>query len=285
MTPNFEEWLQAAAARVNARLAEAAESAAAFPPLAKAVQHALLGGGKRLRPAMLIAVAETPATVAADDAAKAPPQQSPSPALEAACALESLHCYSLIHDDLPCMDAADFRRGKPSCHKAHGEAMALLAGDCLQALAFQLLAQSGLPAAACDFLAQAAGGRGIVGGQAQDIAAEPQTENEFSALYEEKTAALFVCAARLGLLCRGEKETARLDSFAQNFGALFQIANDIAGENEDRAAGKRTAVTVLGKERAKKLARQKQKQAAAQLNGAAFPLAAMLDFAAAETMR
>ena len=97
---------------------------------------------------MLLAVAE--------DDGRASPM-----ALEAACAVECLHCYSLVHDDLPCMDNADTRRGLPSCHKAHNEAVALLAGDCLHALAFQLLAESGLPTAAVSILAVAAGAAGM----------------------------------------------------------------------------------------------------------------------------
>lgn len=233
---DFDGWLQGVAANIESRLAEVAADVSADELLTGAVSHALLGGGKRLRPAMVIAAA----------------QSECKEAMEAACALECLHCYSLIHDDLPCMDDAATRRGKPSCHKAHGEAMALLAGDCLQAMAFQLAAQSGVPQA-CRMLAFAAGGRGIVGGQARDVAGGADSEEAFTVMYAQKTGALFVCAARLGLLCKGGNAH-RLDLFASHFGMIFQIANDIAGEEADRAINKKTFVTEFGKERAIEIA-------------------------------
>ncbi len=246
------EWLQTTAAMIETQLAAADMSSC--PQLAAAVRYALLGGGKRLRPMML--------TAAASDN---PPPPAKSPAWQLSCALECLHCYSLIHDDLPCMDDAESRRNKPSCHKAHGEAMALLAGDYLQAMAFGMAAKSGLADAAV-FLSDAAGA--IVSGQAKDITDDDSaSEDYFMKMYDEKTGALFVCAVRLGLLCRGEDDESarRLDSFAGHFGAAFQIINDINGESADRNIGKKTIVTEYGKARAIVIARHHQTLAAAEL--------------------
>ena len=253
------EWLQTTAAQIETQLAAADISPCL--PLAAAVRYALLGGGKRLRPIMLIAAADNP------------PQESP--AWQLACALECLHCYSLIHDDLPCMDNADNRRDKPSSHKAHGEAMALLAGDCLHALAFEMAAKSGI-ADAAGFLAHSAGGRGIVGGQARDIVGDIESEESFIKMYGEKTGALFVCAVRLGLLCRGNCNPLLLDSFAAHFGMLFQIINDINGEQDDRAIGKKTIVSTFGKTRAITIAKRQQQLAAAELQKHNAPMLAVL---------
>lgn len=263
-------WQAAALRHLEAQLAAVAIPSS--PPLVAAVRYALLGGGKRIRPMMLVAAA-------ADN----PPPPAHSPAWQLACAIECLHCYSLIHDDLPCMDNAESRRNKPSCHKAHGEAMALLAGDCLQAMAFGMAAQSGI-AAAAGFLADAA--CAIVGGQATDMMLDDDaaaSEESLIAMYGEKTGALFVCAVRMGLLCRDDagskggrdnNDARRLDVFAGHFGALFQVINDINGEQADRDIGKKTIVTEYGKARAIAIARRHQSLAAAE--NPPPPLAAML---------
>ena len=262
MTEQSGEWQQTAAEQLERQLAAA--DASSNPHLSAAVRYALLGGGKRLRPMMILA--------AASDNPPPPPH---SPAWQLACALECLHCYSLIHDDLPCMDNAETRRNNPSCHKAHGEAMALLAGDYLQAMAFDMTAKTGIGDAAV-FLAAAA--CRIVSGQAKDIKDDATSEESIMAMYEEKTGALFVCAVRMGLLCRGGGVDAHcLDAFAAHFGALFQIHNDISGEDADRAIGKKTIVTGYGKARAIVIARRHQTLAAAELQKhPSPPLAALL---------
>lgn len=238
---NRARWFAEVGARADSRLSELLRRLSAPAPLREAMEYAALSGGKRLRPAILLAVAE-------DDSAAA---------LDAACALECIHCYSLAHDDLPCMDDASTRRGKPSCHAKYGEATALLAGDCLHSLAFEILADCGLPPAAFRVLARAAGGEGMGGGQAADLRADAADESALRQMHEMKTGALFDAAAQLGLLCRAaadsdadadkyENESRRLREFALAFGRLFQIANDIKDSAADSALGKKTYCTVLG---------------------------------------
>lgn len=262
MTDHADGWQQSAAQHIEEQLAAA--DASSSPALAAAVRYALLGGGKRIRPMMILAAASD-----------TPPPPANSPAWQLACALECLHCYSLIHDDLPCMDNAETRRNKPSCHKAHGEAIALLAGDYLQAMAFAMTAKTGIADAAA-FMASAA--CSIVAGQAKDMTDDLTMEESIMAMYEEKTGALFVCAARMGLLCKdGNVDAYRLDNFARHFGALFQIINDINGEDADRAIGKKTIVTTFGKARAATIARHHQTMAMAELEKhPSPPLAALL---------
>lgn len=223
-------------ARVEQRLAALLSQTAAPPRLAAAMQGSVLGGGKRLRPAVLLAVAEQ----------KGPARAA---ALEAACAVELIHCYSLVHDDMPCMDNDDTRRGAPACHRAHGEGMALLAGDCLQSAAFEALAAAALPPQAVGLLAAAAGAAGMGGGQALDIGNAISTEAELETMHRLKTGALFGCALQLGLLCRTEQasreEQQAVDAFGSEFGLLFQIANDIKDEKKDRDASKITYATLL----------------------------------------
>lgn len=253
---DFARRLEDSAARVEERLAFFLDRAAAPEPLRRAMQHAALGGGKRLRPAMLAAAARSPELTAA--------------ALDAACALECIHCYSLVHDDLPCMDNAAVRRGKPSCHAAFGEAMALLAGDCLHSLAFEIIAGCGLPPDAAEMLAHAAGGGGMGGGQCLDLQSAAQTETALRQIHEMKTGALFNCALQLGLLCRGNappEEKERMRRFAAAFGALFQIVNDLNGAAADAALGKTTYATVLGADRAAQCADAACEEAASILDG------------------
>lgn len=259
---DFACWLAAAATRVEQRLAVILHHVQAPVPLAAAMRDALLDGGKRLRPSMVLAVAP-------DSAA----------ALDAGCALEMMHCYSLVHDDLPCMDNADMRRNRPACHKKHGEAMALLAGDCLQTEAFAVLAGSGLPMAAAVVLAKAGGGGGMGGGQALDLQAAAADEAALRRLHEMKTGALFAAAVQLGLLCRPHVPAVaeRLHAFAAAFGRLFQIANDIKDAATDAALGKTTYVTVLGESRARHQAQAAHAEALAVLAGDYPLLSAMTD--------
>jgi geranylgeranyl diphosphate synthase type II len=202
------------------------------PPTAlhAAMRHLLFPGGKRLRPGLALAACE---------AVGAPPER----ALPVAAAVELVHTYSLVHDDLPCMDDDDERRGRPTVHVAFGEALAVLAGDALQALAFEVLAGAGdaAPAArlaALAELAAAAGSRALVGGQADDLAfpADALEAERVEAVHLRKTAALFAAAAAGGALLggAGPELAARIRSFGLELGAAFQIADDLLdrGTNE-----------------------------------------------------
>jgi farnesyl diphosphate synthase len=172
-----------------------------------------------------------------------------------ACAVELIHAYSLIHDDLPAMDDDDLRRGKPSCHRAFDEATAILAGDALQSLAFHVLAHAGpadLDAATrlqmVDILARAAGSRGMAGGQAIDLAATGRTLNiaELEDMHIHKTGALVRASVLLGAHCAGHAGTARLESldhYAKCIGLAFQIRDDILDvEGETQTLGKHTGM-------------------------------------------
>ena len=214
--------------------------AACLPPagerLADAMRYATLGGGKRLRAALVYATA--------DDFAV------PLDAVDAAaCALEALHAYSLIHDDLPAMDDDDLRRGRPSTHKAFDEATAILAGDALNTLAFQLLATSPLPSAAqiaqIRILADAAGWRGMVGGQMRDIIATGSrlTLDELQAVHAGKTGALIRAALHCGAIPAANYDENRpaLDALGTALGIAYQIADDILDATADSATLGKTA--------------------------------------------
>ena len=225
----------------------------------EAMRYSVLGGGKRIR-ALLVLNFNRILGGAANDA------------MEFAAAIEMMHAYSLIHDDLPCMDDDDLRRGKPSCHVAFGEAIALLAGDALQTLAFETLARNTSlePAQvlqAVRELAAAAGSRGMVGGQTVDIEGTAQTVDQLTGMCMMKTGALIKCAVRLGCLSVGADEAsmAQADIYADAIGLAFQIRDDILdviGSTEelgkpvgsDAEQQKATFATVLGTERAQNLA-------------------------------
>ena len=225
----------------------------------EAMRYSVLGGGKRIR-ALLVLNFNRILGGAANDA------------MEFAAAIEMMHAYSLIHDDLPCMDDDDLRRGKPSCHVAFGEAIALLAGDALQTLAFETLARNTSlePAKvlqAVRELAAAAGSRGMVGGQTVDIEGTAQTVEQLPGMCMMKTGALIKCAVRLGCLSVGADEAsmAQADIYADAIGLAFQIRDDILdviGSTEelgkpvgsDAEQQKATFATVLGIERAQSLA-------------------------------
>jgi geranylgeranyl diphosphate synthase type II len=199
--------------------------------LHKAMRYAVFSGGKRLRPLLAM---EAAASVGAPAEAGLPP----------GLAVELLHTYTLIHDDLPCMDDDDERRGKPTCHIAFGEANAVLAGDALQALAFEILSRANVSAPhttaglVCE-LAQAAGSQGVIGGQVEDLSAPQQPDAatvEFIHLH--KTADLFRCAIRMGAMAGGatQDELQRLGTFATHLGLAFQITDDVLDEAPAHAA-------------------------------------------------
>lgn len=233
--------------------------------LAEAMRYSVFAGGKRFRPALVLFVSDALGGRAAD-------------AMPAACALEMVHTYSLIHDDLPAMDDDDLRRGKPSSHKAFGEATAILAGDALLTFAFEVAAGSPEgtnPVRLCRELARAAGPEGMVAGQAADVAGEGAAGSieDVEYIHLRKTAALISAAAKMGAITAGagEEKAALAGEFGVKLGLLFQITDDILDETaetgllgktagKDAAAGKLTYPAVIGldgaRARAAELARE-----------------------------
>jgi farnesyl diphosphate synthase len=211
--------------------------------LVEAMRYAVLDGGKRLRPLLVMAAWE------ASGGNPACPRQHEI-ALRAACAVELIHAYSLVHDDLPCMDNDVLRRGKPTVHIKFGEASALLAGDALQALAFELLTpQDGVPVAQqarlCRLLARAAGSAGMAGGQAIDLASVGQrlTESQLREMHSLKTGALLQASVMMGAAC-GEVTPAglaALESYGGALGLAFQVVDDILDVTADSAVLGKTA--------------------------------------------
>ncbi|MCL2103309.1 MAG: polyprenyl synthetase family protein [Syntrophorhabdaceae bacterium] len=233
-----------------------------IPPLLReAMEYSLMAGGKRIRPILLFCAGKA---VGGEEAELLP----------FACAVEFIHTYSLIHDDLPAMDDDDFRRGKPTSHKVYGEGLAVLAGDALLTEAFRIMAESrmasgdpGKAVRAIADIARASGAQGMVGGQQMDLAAEknnaPDVRAEEIAL--RKTAALLASCARMGGILGGgdESQIAALGKFGIRLGLLFQITDDILDETacfeemgkgtaKDRARGKRTYIVDHGLENARK---------------------------------
>ena len=242
--------------------------------LFEAVRYAVIAGGKRLRPLLLVATAEL---YGVDRAA----------ALRAGTALEAIHVYSLIHDDLPCMDNDDLRHGKPTLHRAFDEATAVLAGDTLQCLAFEILADPGTigdPFTRIELvqaLAQASGASGMAGGQMMDIIAETSDFDlpTVTRLQQLKTGALLGAAVEMGAILGRVPPEGRthLRGYARDIGLAFQIADDlldhegdaeVAGKalRKDADAGKQTFVSLLGAERARAQARMLVDQAIAHLS-------------------
>ncbi len=272
---DFNDWARGIQARTEAVLEQSLPAVHLAPEwLHQAMRYSVLGGGKRVRALLAHAAGEL---------CGAAPDRVDS----AAAAVELIHAYSLVHDDMPCMDDDDLRRGKPSCHKQFDEATALLVGDALQSLAFQLLAAPGLlPDAAVQLemvrlLAVAAGSRGMAGGQAIDLASVGQelTQPELEFMHIHKTGALIRVSALLGAHCGVMRDNARiaaLDHYAKSIGLLFQVVDDILDSEadtatlgktagKDAAQNKPTYVTILGPERAKQLARDLYESALEQL--------------------
>jgi farnesyl diphosphate synthase len=270
----FGEWMAAVQARVEKALARHLPSATTIPArLHQAMRYACLDGGKRVRPLLAFATGEICAAAGEK--------------LEiVSCAVEMIHAYSLIHDDLPCMDNDVLRRGRPTCHVEYGEATALLAGDALQTQAFLLLAGSDFcaPPARLEMLrclAHASGSQGMAGGQAIDLDAVGRTLElpELELMHALKTGALIRAAVTLGALCgEGLDDAAHqaLDRFAKRAGLLFQVVDDILDctastitlgktAGKDSAADKPTYVGLLGLERSREFAGQLREQAIASL--------------------
>lgn len=245
--------------------------------LAEAIRYALLGPGKRVRPVLLLWSAELCGGAASAEAA-----------MPAAVAIEMLHTYSLVHDDLPAMDDDDLRRGRATCHVAYDEATAILVGDALLTRAFEVIGRSGLPAdrvvRLIAALGQAAGAGGMIGGQAEDLAHEHAGGDLATVdyIHEHKTAALLAVACRMGAIAAGGDAIAEQSfaTFGRAVGLAFQIADDLLDEvgqtdelgkqaGKDRAAGKLTYPAVVGLDGSRVAARQWIERADAELESSA----------------
>jgi geranylgeranyl pyrophosphate synthase len=290
------DYLDLRRAAIDAALASALPVPPACPPdIFAAMRYSLLGGGKRLRPLLVLAACE---------AVQAPGgPASTADAMPAACAVEMIHTYSLIHDDLPAMDDDALRRGRPTSHVVHGEGMAILAGDGLQSEAFALLArlpETDDPAVQARKLrtllaiAEAAGAVGMVGGQALDLAADPSHARPASNaatlsmdaaaltdMHARKTGALIRASVLAGAVMGGADagQLAALDRYAREIGLAFQIVDDVLDvegasaelgktAGKDAAAGKPTYVALYGLDESKSLAAQCLARAEAALAGA-----------------
>lgn len=269
---DLEHWLGRQRERVDAALAELLERhPAGQPELDAAIRHALLLGGKRLRPALTLAACEL---AGGDDAA----------GLTAGAAVELVHTYSLVHDDLPAMDDDDLRRGRPTVHVVWDDAMAILTGDALLTLAFEILVNApelealdpGVRLDMVRVLAAGAGHQGMVAGQAMDMAATapdsaalPDAE-ALATIHRAKTGALIRSSVRLGLLAAGNRDAAlcaALDRYASLLGLAFQVVDDVLDASadtttlgkpagSDQALGKLTYVRLLGLDGAREQAAQ-----------------------------
>ncbi|MDH1380246.1 polyprenyl synthetase family protein [Comamonas aquatica] len=243
--------------------------------LGDAMRYAVLDGGKRLRPLLVLAAAQAV-------------QGLPQAATRAACAVELIHAYSLVHDDMPCMDNDVLRRGKPTAHVQFGEARALLAGDALQVLAFELLtpADAQVPASMqaqlCRLLARAAGAHGMAGGQAIDLASVGQslTEAQLRRMHSLKTGALLEASVAMGMACGSVSDAAQqaLMRYAQLLGLAFQVVDDVLDVVADAATlgktpgkdadnDKPTYVSLMGLESARAYAQSLYQQSLQALAG------------------
>ena len=259
----FQDWAQQQQARIEAVLARTLPAADIAPQtLHSAMRYSALGGGKRVRALLCYAAAELCNTeLKIADAA--------------ASAVELIHAYSLVHDDMPCMDDDDLRRGKPSCHKQYDDATALLVGDALQSLAFEVLAAPQLCANAhqqvqlLHILAIASGSTGMAGGQAIDLGAvgKPLTQTQLESMHQLKTGALIQASVLLGAINGSTAQIKAVREYARNIGLAFQVVDDILDVEADtstlgKTAGKDamsqkpTYVTLLGLVEAKAYASQ-----------------------------
>jgi farnesyl diphosphate synthase len=290
----FDEWLAGRAAHVERILDELLPPADAAPQrLHEAMRYAVLGGGKRVRAALVYA------------AGQACPSSGRAIAVEAsldraAAAVELIHAYSLVHDDLPCMDNDTLRRGRPTVHVEYDEATAMLVGDALQPLAFELLADMPIAPAlvvqATQALARASGSMGMAGGQAIDLASVGRdlSRDDLQTMHGMKTGAMLAVSVALGGIVSGASSSARqaLDDYAQAMGLAFQVVDDILDvtadtarlgktPGKDAADNKPTYVSLLGLEQARAFAqdlREAALQALAPLGEGRARLAELADF-------
>ncbi len=268
VSERLTEWARQFDVRFDGLLAPAADVP---KTLGDAVRYAAGSGGKRIRPYIVTRICQLCGG-------------SEEEALPAAAALECVHAFSLVHDDLPAMDNDDFRRGRPTCHKAFGEAVAILAGDALLALAFEILTSRIRDAAkatrAVNELARGTGSSGMIGGQINDIQGERLSPDAdlVREIHRGKTARLFESAGRLGAICAGasETQTAAAAGFGNFLGLAFQVADDLLDVTgtatemgkavaKDAAAGKQTYPAAVGMEESRRIARELAEQAIAAL--------------------
>jgi farnesyl diphosphate synthase len=288
---DFQGWAAARQQRIEALLARVLPAPDIAPQrLHRAMRYAVLGGGKRVRPLLAFAAGELGGA-------------DPERLALAGAAVELIHAYSLVHDDLPCMDDDVLRRGKPTCHVEFDEPTALLVGDALQSLAFQLLGEHRLadePAAQLEMvrlLAAASGSRGMAGGQAIDLEAVGKTLSvpELEFMHIHKTGALIRAAAVLGARCGAGLDApslARVDQFAKLIGLAFQVVDDVLDAEaptatlgktagKDAQQGKPTYVSALGVARARAFADELRRDALAAVevfDGRALRLRQLADF-------
>ena len=275
--PSFALWVQQQLRDVEAAL-QAWVPADAPAGLGTAMRYGVLDGGKRLRPLLVMAACEA---VGGDRNA----------ALRAAVAVELIHAYSLVHDDMPCMDNDVMRRGKPTVHVQCGQAQAMLAGDAMQALAFEVLTpETGMDAALqarlCGLLARAAGHAGMAGGQAVDLASVGQALDEaaLQAMHERKTGALLQASVLMGGACGGTNDAQwqALRDYGAMMGLAFQVvddildvtqASDVLGKTagKDQHANKPTYVSVLGLARSRQRAQALQERSLEALTRGRLP--------------
>ena len=266
----FPDWMRGVQTRIEATLSRLLPPDEAIPArLHQAMRYASLGGGKRVRPLLAFAAGELSGAL-------------PERLEIASCAVELIHAYSLVHDDLPCMDDDVLRRGRPTCHVEYDEPTALLVGDSLQSLAFELLSREDLGSTQRQLemvrlLAHASGSCGMAGGQAIDLDSVGKTLNlpELELMHALKTGALIRVAVMLGALCGealDDKALASLDRFAKRAGLLFQVIDDILDctastatlgktAGKDAAADKPTYVSLIGLERAREFAEELRTEA------------------------
>ncbi|UJP03278.1 MAG: polyprenyl synthetase family protein [Nitrosomonas sp.] len=291
MSVDFQSWASGCQARIETFLDARLPASDCVPVrLHKAMRYSVLGGGKRVRPLLSFAAGE----LAAADVERV---------TVAAAAVELVHAYSLVHDDLPCMDDDVLRRGKPTCHIEFDEATALLTGDSLQTLAFELLAEKRLadtPEAQLEMIAQlalASGSRGMAGGQAFDLDSVGKMLSlpELEFMHIHKTGALIRAAVMLGARCSsrlGDEQLSKLDHFAKCVGLAFQVVDDLLDAEattatlgktagKDAENNKPTYVSILGISQARELAEKLQHDADQALDGfgeAAARLRQVTDF-------
>ena len=235
-TSTFIEYANRLRSRIDAALRTYTELGHGCPnELREAIQYSLLAPGKRLRPMLVLMASEACG-------------ETTAAAMPAACAVEMVHAYSLVHDDLPAMDDDDLRRGQPTCHKKFGEATAILAGDALLTLAFEALAKDIEPpqaaAACCAMLAAAAGACGLVGGQADDLAGKlaPARIELLESIHRRKTGAMILVSLRLGATVAGADrvQTEALAVYGEKLGLAFQITDDLLDvRGQEAEVGKR----------------------------------------------
>lgn len=291
MSGDFQSWASGCQVRIESFLDMRLPASDCVPVrLHKAMRYSVLGGGKRVRPLLSFAAGE----LAAADVERV---------TVAAAAVELIHAYSLVHDDLPCMDDDVLRRGKPTCHIEFDEATALLTGDSLQTLAFELLAEKPLadtPATQLEMIAQlalASGSRGMAGGQAFDLDSVGKMLSlpELEFMHIHKTGALIRAAVMLGARCSSRLATeqlSKLDHFAKCVGLAFQVVDDLLDAEattatlgktagKDAENNKPTYVSILGTAQARELAKKLQHDADQALDGfgeAAARLRQVTDF-------